>query len=90
MYTQTTANVVNDFFTSITFNPLRSKPNNRLVTIKRDHSDALLQFANPVTITENKGLALLVTTLDPQDPEGFHYFILKMRLRFILRFILIL
>lgn len=77
MYTQTTANVVNDFFTSITFNPLRSKPNNRLVTIKRDHSDALLQFTNPVTITENKGLALLVTTLDPQDPEGFHYFILK-------------
>lgn len=77
MFNQTTANVVNDFFTSVRFDPLDSKPNNRLMTIKRSHSDALLQFRNPVTLTEHKGLALLVTTLDPEDPEGFHYFILK-------------
>ena len=77
MYNQTTANVQNRYFTSNKVDSQQIKPFNRLVSIKKAQSDALLCFNQPVRITEHKGLALLVVTHDPDQKDSYHSFILQ-------------
>ena len=77
MYNLTTNNVQSNYFTTVNQDSQQIKPFNRLVTIKKNHSDALLRFTKPVVITENKGLALLVMTSNPEDKEAYQYVILQ-------------
>ncbi|MGX7145348.1 helix-turn-helix domain-containing protein [Facklamia languida] len=77
MYNQTTANVQNRYFTSNKVDSQQIKPFNRLVSIKKAQSDALLCFNQPVRITEHKGLALLVVTHEPDQRDTYHSFILQ-------------
>ncbi|MGF3066193.1 helix-turn-helix domain-containing protein [Facklamia sp. P12945] len=77
MYKQSTKNATSKYFTSVKTNHQQIKPFNRLVTIKRDRSQALLRFNKPVILTEHKGLALLVMTDTPDKKESFQFFILQ-------------
>lgn len=81
MYNQSTNNIQNDYFISIKSDPNQTKPFNRLVNIKRDNSDALLYFKQAVTLTESKGIALLILTLTPEQPSTYQYYILQNSVR---------
>ncbi|MBG9979966.1 AraC family transcriptional regulator [Facklamia sp. DSM 111018] len=81
MYNQTTDNIQNSLFTTVKYDDQQIKPFNRLLSIKKNHSDALLKFTKPVTLTECKGLALLVITDTPEDSDSYHYYILQNAVR---------
>ncbi|MGX7108438.1 helix-turn-helix domain-containing protein [Facklamia miroungae] len=77
MYNQSTKNAMSPYFSAVKINHHQIKPFNRLVTIKKNRSEALLKFKKPVILTEHKGLALLVMTDDPDNKDSFQYFLLQ-------------
>ena len=78
MYTKTTAMANSSFFEQLsTPQDVKKKPRHRLMTIQKNYSDTFFQFKKSVTLTANSGIALLVVTDDPQNPESYEEFILQ-------------
>src|SRR5690554_4650070 len=78
MYTKTTAMATTNLFEQLTVSQdVRQKPRNRMMTIQKNYSDTFFQFKKPVTLTANSGIALLVITDDPYNPESYQEYILQ-------------
>lgn len=78
MYTKTTTMATTNLFEQLTVSQdVRQKPRNRMMTIQKNYSDTFFQFKKPVTLTANSGIALLVITDDPYNPESYQEYILQ-------------
>lgn len=64
------------------FKQLSPQPNikkaarNRLMTIQKNFSDTFFQFKKPVKLTINTGIALVVVTNTPNNPEHYETYVL--------------
>lgn len=78
MYTKTTAMADSSLFKQLSTNQdVNKKPRNRMMTIQKNYSDTFFQFKKTVTLTANSGIALLVVTNDPHNPETYEEYILQ-------------
>lgn len=78
MYTKTTAMANSSLFEQLSTNQnVKQKPRNRMMTIQKNYSDTFFKFKKPVTLTNNSGIALLVVTDDPHQPDSYEEYILQ-------------
>ncbi|MFN0602913.1 helix-turn-helix domain-containing protein [Facklamia hominis] len=77
MYLQTTLNQSNAYFSFQAKAVHQLKPYHRLMTIQRSQSEALLSFDRPVSLSDHKGLALLVIAPELSAYDDYLYFLLQ-------------
>lgn len=77
MYTKTTAMANTPFFKQLSMQENhRTAPKHRLMTIQKNYSDTFFQFKQSVKLTANHGIALIVVTNSPHNPNHYETYVL--------------
>lgn len=77
MYLKTTSNHSSELFNVLDTSVIpKAQKNNRKMIIQKGESELFFHFNQEVRITADHGLALIVMTLTPEDPDSYQEFIL--------------
>ncbi|MDO4432313.1 MAG: AraC family transcriptional regulator [Aerococcaceae bacterium] len=78
MYIKTTSLAHTQYFDTINFSyNVDNKPVKQLMTIKAKQSDTFFRFKKRVTVTAEKGIALIILATHPENPETYKEFVLQ-------------
>lgn len=77
MYLKTTSNNHSDFFKVLDSQVIpKAQKNNRRMQIQKGESELFFNFKQEVRITADLGLALIVITNTPEDPDSYQEYVL--------------
>lgn len=77
MYTKTSAFARGDYFENLHHSPKQSLMYHKTLNIKVQQSDSFWKFQHEVTLTLEQGIALLIMTNQPENPERYQEFVLQ-------------
>ena len=78
LYIKTTSLAHTKYFDTINFSyNVSDKSQKKLVNIKAKQSDTFFKFKHHITVTANKGIALIIMTATPNEPDSYKEFVLQ-------------